>query len=114
MDVADCSTSAQAPNLDCFITRIGQHPERLENMYFTYVLLLRALARSGPQLVHTLEDTAGELETRDRLQALVKVANGCPSTFDETSMFSGKEAEVRWHYTRCNVARTVTLPSTED
>lgn len=87
--------SSQAPNLDCFITRIGQHPERLENMYFTYVLLLRALARSGPQLVQTLEDTAGERETRDRLQALVKVANGCPSTFDETSMFSGQEAKVR-------------------
>lgn len=93
-DYLDQQTGLWAPNLDCFITRIGQHPERLENMYFTYVLLLRALARSGPQLVHTLEDTAGELETRDRLQALVKVANGCPSTFDETSMFSGKEAEL--------------------
>lgn len=64
-------------------------------MYFTYVLLLRALARSGPQLVRTLEETAGELDTRDSLKGLVQVANGCPSTFDETSMFSGKEAEVR-------------------
>lgn len=64
-------------------------------MYFTYVLLLRALARSGPQLVQTLQDTAGEQETRDRLAGLVKVANGCPSTFDEKSMFSGKEAQVR-------------------
>ncbi|GAA5993381.1 hypothetical protein JCM10908_002638 [Rhodotorula pacifica] len=93
-DYLDQQTGRWAPNLDCFITRIGQHPERLENMYFTYVLLLRALARSGPQLVQTLENTAGERETRDRLQGLVKVANGCPSTFDETSMFSGKEAKL--------------------
>jgi len=65
-------------------------------MYFTYVLLLRALSRSGPQLVRTLDATAGERETRDRLEQLVRVADGCPSTFDETSMFSGgKEAEVR-------------------
>lgn len=113
MAVADRFTSAQAPNLDCFITRIGQHPERLENMYFTYVLLLRALARSGPQLVQTLEDTAGELETGDRLQALVKVANGCPSTFDETSMFSGKEAKVCRHCTRCILARNRRAPPTE-
>ncbi|BGP56261.1 endoplasmic oxidoreductin-1 [Rhodotorula sphaerocarpa] len=93
-DYLDQQTGEWAPNLDCFITRIGQHPERLENMYFTYVLLLRALARSGPQLVRTLEETAGELDTRDSLKGLVQVANGCPSTFDETSMFSGKEAEL--------------------
>ncbi|GAA5912698.1 hypothetical protein JCM8208_007734 [Rhodotorula glutinis] len=94
-DYLDQQTGEWAPNLDCFITRIGQHPERLENMYFTYVLLLRALSRSGPQLVRTLDATAGEQETRDRLEQLVRVADGCPSTFDETSMFSGgKEAEL--------------------
>ncbi|GAA5936261.1 hypothetical protein JCM3775_006447 [Rhodotorula graminis] len=94
-DYLDQQTGEWAPNLDCFITRIGQHPERLENMYFTYVLLLRALSRSGPQLVRTLDATAGERETRDRLEQLVRVADGCPSTFDETSMFSGgKEAEL--------------------
>ncbi|GAA6002909.1 ER oxidoreductin [Rhodotorula paludigena] len=93
-DYLDQSTGQWAPNLDCFITRIGQHPERLENMYFTYVLLLRALSRSGPQLVRTLEDTAGEVDTRAKLAQLVDVANGCPSTFDETSMFSGTEAQL--------------------
>ncbi|GAA5854771.1 hypothetical protein JCM5353_006492 [Sporobolomyces roseus] len=94
-DYLDQSTGLWSPNLDCFITRIGQHPERLENMYFTYVLLLRAFARSGPSLMRTLEETAvGEEGTKKELKELVRVANGCPSTFDETSMFIGQEAEI--------------------
>ncbi|BGP33040.1 endoplasmic oxidoreductin-1 [Rhodotorula toruloides] len=93
-DYLDQSTGLWSPNLDCFITRIGQHPERLENMYFTYVLLLRALSRAGPQLVQTLEATHAARNEVEGLSGLVKVAGGCPSTFDESTMFSGgKEAQ---------------------
>jgi hypothetical protein len=84
----------QAPNLQCFVTRIAQHPERLQNVYFTYVLLLRALSKSGPQLLRTLQDTSSESETISKLESLIQVANGCPSTFDETSMFSGSSSQV--------------------
>ncbi|KAK4334663.1 Endoplasmic oxidoreductin-1 [Rhodotorula toruloides] len=94
-DYLDQSTGLWSPNLDCFITRIGQHPERLENMYFTYVLLLRALSRAGGQLVQTLQAThAAQNEVRG-LEGLVSTAGGCPSTFDESTMFSGgKEAQL--------------------
>ncbi|KAK0555561.1 endoplasmic oxidoreductin-1 [Tilletia horrida] len=44
-DYLDQKTGEWAPNLECFVTRIAQHPERLQNVYFNYVLLLRALAR---------------------------------------------------------------------
>ncbi|KAL9940878.1 hypothetical protein V8E36_000366 [Tilletia maclaganii] len=44
-DYLDQQTGEWAPNLECFVTRIAQHPERLQNVYFNYVLLLRALAR---------------------------------------------------------------------
>ncbi|GAA5871804.1 hypothetical protein JCM16303_000870 [Sporobolomyces ruberrimus] len=102
-DFLDQSTGLWSPNLDCFITRIGQHPERLENMYFTYVLLLRAFSRSGPSLLKTLGETAttsiatreaGGTSTITKLEDLLKVAKGCPSTFDETSMFVGAEAQI--------------------
>ncbi|CDR41399.1 RHTO0S06e01486g1_1 [Rhodotorula toruloides] len=94
-DYLDQSTGLWSPNLDCFITRIGQHPERLENMYFTYVLLLRALSRAGPQLVQTLEATHAARNEVEGLRGLVSVAGGCPSTFDESTMFSGgKEAQL--------------------
>ncbi|ORY87524.1 hypothetical protein BCR35DRAFT_277447 [Leucosporidium creatinivorum] len=93
-DYLDQQTGEWAPNLQCFITRIGQHPERLQNVYFTYVLLLRALSKSGPQLLRTLQDTSSEPATIEKLSTLVDVATGCPSTFDETSMFSGPSAEI--------------------
>ena len=45
--------------------------------------------------MRTLDETAvGEEGMRRELKELVRVANGCPSTFDETSMFIGQEAEV--------------------
>jgi hypothetical protein len=36
------------PNLDCFIWRLAKFPERLGNVYFNAVLLLRAVARAAP------------------------------------------------------------------
>lgn len=95
----DQATGEWSPNLDCFVTRIAEHPERLQNVYFTYVVALRALAKAGPELVRALEETAGDNgvagDARKKLQDLTVKANGCPSTFDESSMFSGAEAEVR-------------------
>lgn len=89
----------QAPNLQCFITRIAQHPERLQNVYFTYVVALRALSKAGPQILAALEDNSGDggaaNGTRAQLEDLINRAQSCPSTFDETSMFTGASSEVR-------------------
>lgn len=89
---------SQSPNLECFITRIGEHPERLQNAYFAYVVLLRALSKSGPQLLQTLAETSSGAATdgtKAKLEELIHVAHSCPSTFDETSMFSGPSSQVR-------------------
>lgn len=78
-------------------------------MYFTYVLLLRAFSRSGPLLLKTYQETSPSSSTQkyglavvereedgtlNELKELIEVANGCPSTFDETSMFVGPQAQV--------------------
>ena len=44
------TTGEWGPNLECFISRIASHPERLENIYFNAILLLRAVSRIGPYL----------------------------------------------------------------
>ncbi|OCF61821.1 endoplasmic oxidoreductin 1 [Kwoniella mangroviensis CBS 10435] len=49
-DYLDQSTGEWAPNLECFIQRLATHPERLSNVYFNAVLLLRAVARAAPYL----------------------------------------------------------------
>lgn len=95
---ASDSFLSQSPNLECFITRIGEHPERLQNAYFAYVVLLRALSKSGPQLLQTLAETSSEAatdSTKAKLEELIHIAHSCPSTFDETSMFSGPSSQVR-------------------
>ncbi|BGP17089.1 hypothetical protein JCM10213_006881 [Rhodosporidiobolus nylandii] len=95
-DYLDQKTGEWSPNLPCFITRIGQHPERLENLYFTYSLVLRALSRSGPQILRTMADTAAAPDEVGRVRAMLERAKGCENTFDETSMFAsgGKGAEL--------------------
>ncbi|GAA5979726.1 hypothetical protein JCM11641_004066 [Rhodosporidiobolus odoratus] len=95
-DYLDQQTGEWSPNLPCFVTRIGQHPERLENMYFTYILLLRALSRSGPQILSTMNETAGSLEEVERVRRLVDQAGACEAGrgFDEARMFEGNGAEL--------------------
>ncbi|KAK4054599.1 endoplasmic oxidoreductin-1 [Microbotryomycetes sp. JL221] len=93
-DYLDQKTGLWAPNLECFVTRIGQHPERLQNVYFTYVLLLRALAKSGDSLRQALVEHSADTQTIDKFKNLVSVSTECPGTFDETSMFSGPSAQI--------------------
>jgi hypothetical protein len=49
-DYLDQKTGQWAPNLQCFINRLATYPERLSNVYFNAVLLLRAVARAAPYL----------------------------------------------------------------
>ncbi len=83
--------------MDCFVNRIGSHPERLQNVYFTYALLLRAVKKFGPYLDKYDYRTGSNEEdkkTRLMIQDLIKSTDSCPSTFDEKLMFQGPEAQV--------------------
>lgn len=95
-----CADSAQYPNLECFITRIGEHPERLQNAYFAYVVMARALSKGSKALLQPLDAIASKggldlQQTREEMLAIVDSANSCGTTFDETSMFAGPQAAVR-------------------
>ncbi|KAG1144123.1 hypothetical protein G6F37_007105 [Rhizopus arrhizus] len=90
-------TGVWEPNLDCFVNRIGSHPERLQNVYFTYALLLRAVNKIGPYLEHyefRTGDSEDDRKTSHLVQSLIKSTSSCPPTFDEKSMFRGPEAYV--------------------
>ncbi|KAI7891296.1 endoplasmic reticulum Oxidoreductin 1-domain-containing protein [Mucor mucedo] len=93
----DRETGVWGPNLDCFVNRIGSHPERLQNVYFTYALLLRAVQKLGPYLDQydfRTGSNAEDQKTRFMVQDLIKSTDSCPSTFDEKLMFNGPEAQV--------------------
>lgn len=95
-DFLDTKTGEWAPNLECFITRIAEHPERLQNVYFDYVLLLRALSRLGDSkenfsLRHG--DSIDDPATVKQLDQLISDARACPTTFDEAQMFNGQNRQ---------------------
>ena len=39
-------------NINLFVKAVGSHPNRLTNLYFTFLFVLRAIARAGPALSH--------------------------------------------------------------
>ncbi|KAI9323703.1 endoplasmic reticulum oxidoreductin 1 [Dichotomocladium elegans] len=90
------TTGAWGPNLDCFVNRIGSHPERLQNIYFTYALVMRAVTKLGNYLEgydFRTGDVKEDLATRAAVMDLINGARSCPATFDEKTMFQGPEAK---------------------
>ncbi|KAG0166658.1 hypothetical protein DFQ28_008605 [Apophysomyces sp. BC1034] len=90
------TTGQWGPNLDCFVNRIGSHPERLQNVYFTYAIVLRAITKLEGYLKEYTFCT-GDQQDDQRIKAmvddLINSASECPSTFDEKIMFQGPDAK---------------------
>ncbi|KAK9502276.1 hypothetical protein O3M35_011075 [Rhynocoris fuscipes] len=90
------------PNLAEFKKRFspeytgGEGPEWLRNLYFLYLLELRAVAKAGPYLVKEQYYTGNDSEdadTRMAMHDILSVIRSFPDHFNESSMFSGgKEA----------------------
>ncbi|KAH9931060.1 endoplasmic oxidoreductin [Epithele typhae] len=91
------TTGEWGPNLECFISRVAAHPERMEYMYFDAILLLRAVARLGPYL--SAYDYCGtgahedDTETIERLTKVIDIARAV-GRFDESVLFRGENANV--------------------
>lgn len=86
----DPATGEWVPNLECFITRISQHPERLQNVYFNYVLLLRALAKAGEFIDNfglLPGDEIRDAATQKQLTGLLRAAQQSQPSFDEHRLF---------------------------
>ncbi|KAI9442160.1 endoplasmic oxidoreductin [Lactarius indigo] len=93
----DRTTGKWGPDLQCYVTRIASHPERLQYIYFNTVLLLRAVARLGPYLSaydYCASGTHEEhLVTYSRLEKVLEIAKFA-GKFDETALFKGENANV--------------------
>ena len=87
----------QGPDLQCYVTKIASHPERLQYIYFNTVLLLRAVARLGPYLSAYDYCASGtheeDLLTYSRLEKVLDIAKFA-GKFDETALFRGENANV--------------------
>lgn len=88
------------PNIDEFIRRFssettnGEGPNWLKNLYFIYLLELRALAKASPYLAREEYYTGNEGEdwdTKLAVKDLLGIIKSFPEHFDETNMFIGGE-----------------------
>ncbi|PKI85407.1 hypothetical protein MVES_000123 [Malassezia vespertilionis] len=87
----DPATNTWGPNLECFLTRIAQHPERLQNVYFDYVLLMRALSKAGEYLDRfelREGDQIKDADTKKQLEELLRHAGANRPSFDEHNLFA--------------------------
>lgn len=90
-------------NVDMFRGRFGNQwteegPERLKNIYFVYMLELRALVKATPYLRNELFYTSNakeDIETRAAIDEFMDTLKQFPDQFDETEMFTGNEAQAR-------------------
>ncbi|CAB4489449.1 endoplasmic oxidoreductin [Rhizophagus irregularis] len=91
------TTGQWGPNLECFITRVASHPERLQNVYFNYIVLLRAISKAADYLngyEFCTGDKNQDLQVKAMVSELLNVARSCPETFDEKQMFASPESRL--------------------
>lgn len=86
------------PNLEEFQRRFdpsqthGEGPNWLKNLYFVYLLEMRALAKAGPYLENEEYFTGNPIEdeeTRHAIRNMLGIIYTFPDHFNESSMFNG-------------------------
>jgi ERO1-like protein alpha len=79
-------------------TTDGEGPERLKNLYFLYLLELRAIAKAAPvlrQIVFASGDKVEDSKMEAALAEVLAAVEGFRDHFDETAMFkSGESGEL--------------------
>jgi ERO1-like protein alpha len=97
----DEATDTWGPNLEMFKWRLGNPhvKDRVENLYFTYLFVLRAVMKASPILERVDYDTASPKEDAQTQLLLRKLLNSsalkhtCPVPFDEGRLWKGEDAE---------------------
>ncbi|KAH6575125.1 hypothetical protein BASA61_006325 [Batrachochytrium salamandrivorans] len=84
------ATGEWIQNLDCFADRLARYPDRLENLYFLWAIVVRSASKLAPYLSNYpfCEGTQDERLVKMHVDQVTKIVSSCPSTFDEKIMFS--------------------------
>jgi ERO1-like protein beta len=83
-------------DLECYVNRVASYPDRVENIYFTYVVILRAVSKLSNYLKTYDFCTGDEMETiqvKSLVNGVLSTTLSCPSQFDEKLMFTSQATE---------------------
>lgn len=84
-------------NLDIFDERVGQHLDRLGNMYFDYMLLYRAISKLGGffrKNKFSVGNASEEKLIQKSIKDITRIAPDCPRHFDRVLFGSNSKPEV--------------------
>lgn len=96
--LVDESTNLWGMNTSLMHERVLQHPERVQNLYFTYLFVLRAVIKAESYLTQADYSTGNEGEdrlTHKLVSGLVgseTLRSACPIPFDEAKLWHGPDA----------------------
>jgi ERO1-like protein beta len=84
------------PSIEMYKTRLAKHPERLRNLYFTFLLVARSVEK-GKKLFEELEFSSGneteEAITKELVKQITRVqAPAILTGFDETKLFRSEKS----------------------
>ncbi|NP_001170065.1 Endoplasmic reticulum oxidoreductin-1 [Zea mays] len=92
----DESTNSWGQNLSLLYDRVLKYPERVQNLYFTYLFVLRAVTKAADYLEQA-EYNTGNPEDDLKTESLVKqllynsqLRSACPLPFDEAKLWQGE------------------------
>ncbi|CAL5013577.1 unnamed protein product [Urochloa decumbens] len=92
----DESTNSWGQNLPLLYDRVLKYPERVQNLYFTYLFVLRAATKAADYLEQAEYNTSNpedDLKTQSLVKQLLyhpKLRSACPKPFDEAKLWQGE------------------------
>ena len=97
-DSSGSRTCAPYPNTTLWLRMVGAHRDRIDNLHFTYMLLMRAVCvvRPALQRVDVFPRSGNETEdalARQLLEGFLRtdLLHKCAQTFDERLLFQGEQ-----------------------
>ncbi|KAJ6966798.1 hypothetical protein NC652_004376 [Populus alba x Populus x berolinensis] len=92
----DESTNKWGQNLELMYDRVLRYPDRVRNLYFTFLFVLRAVTKAADYLEQAEYDTGNNIEdlkTQSLVRQLLynpKLQAACPLPFDEAKLWQGQ------------------------
>lgn len=92
----DEKTNTWGQNLSIMYDRVLRHPDRVRNLYFTFLFVLRSVTKAKNYLEQADYDTGNPLEDKNTQLLLKKLLNdhkllsACPKPFDEAKLWKGQ------------------------
>lgn len=92
----DEKTNTWGQNLSIMYDRVLRYPDRVRNLYFTFLFVLRSVTKAKNYLEQADYDTGNPLEDKNTQLLLKKLLNdhkllsACPKPFDEAKLWKGQ------------------------